>query len=1002
MVPRPFLANFMRGTGSGGGSVTENDYLWRKKTQHEHQPMSQHQHIRIKGARVNNLKGIDVDIPRDRFVVITGVSGSGKSSLAFETLFAEGQRRFAESISSFARQFLGRMSKPDVESITGIPPAIAIEQKVNTRNPRSTVGTTTEIYDYLRVIFAKIGRTYSPISGEEVVCDSMESVMLYLRDKSGTLYLMADLKWEEEKYRIEKLLNLKEEGFSRVYIAPDNTNELGEVVRIDGLLSDMERYAGREVMLMVDRISLGEGATEDEETAARLMDSIKSAFEKGEGTIHSVIVDETNITARRFSTLFEADGLRFEKPQEWMFNFNSPLGACPVCGGLGQIIGIDEALVIPNAALSVYQDAIACWRGNTMSYFKEQLILNAHKFDFPIHTPYNLLTAEQKRILWEGNEHLFGINDFFKELEAKRYKIQNKYMISRYSGRTVCRECGGHRLKKEALYIKVGGKSIADLMDMNIGELSQYFRELTLTDYERSIVSKAINEVTLRLTCLENVGLSYLTLGRRSNTLSGGESQRVNLVSCLGNSLTGSMYVLDEPSIGLHQRDTQRLISVLKQLRDIGNTVIVVEHDEEIIRAADWLIDIGPHAGIHGGEIVYQGPPPCTPSEENGHENGTSYAQTIPVTANGHENGTSCAQTTPETANGHENGTSHTQNSHSLTLQYLGGEKSIPIPEKKRGWAYSIEVCGACENNLKNIDVKFPLRVMTAVVGVSGSGKSTLVGDILYPALSRHLGQTGPKPGAHRELRGDLDRITSIEYVDQNPIGKSSRSNPATYLKVYDDIRKLFSEQPYAKMNGYGHSHFSFNIDGGRCPECQGEGVIKIPMQFMADITTVCESCGGKRFLPDILEVKYKGKDINDILNMSVDEAIEFFSSQGEPAATRIAEKLKPLQYVGLNYVQLGQNSSTLSGGESQRVKLASFLGKDNDSKGSILFIFDEPTTGLHFDDISKLLNSFNALLDKGHTIIVVEHNPYIIEAADHIIELGPEGGDEGGYLCRG
>lgn len=947
--------------------------------------MGQHQYIRIKGARVNNLKGIDVEIPRNRFVVITGVSGSGKSSLAFETLFAEGQRRFAESISSFARQFLGRMSKPDVESITGIPPAIAIEQKVNTRNPRSTVGTTTEIYDYLRVIFAKIGRTYSPISGEEVVCDSMESVMQYLRDKSGTLYLMADLKWEEEKYRIEKLLNLKEEGFSRVYIAPDDADKLGEVVRIDALLSDMERYAGREVMLMVDRISLGEGATEDEETAARLMDSIKSAFEKGEGTIHSVIVDETNITARRFSTLFEADGLRFEKPQEWMFNFNSPLGACPVCGGLGQIIGIDEALVIPNAALSVYQDAIACWRGNTMSYFKEQLILNAHKFDFPIHTPYNLLTAEQKRVLWEGNEHLFGINDFFKELEAKRYKIQNKYMISRYSGRTVCRECGGHRLKKEALYIKVGGKSIADLMDMNIGELSQYFRELTLTDYERSIVSKAINEVTLRLTCLENVGLSYLTLGRRSNTLSGGESQRVNLVSCLGNSLTGSMYVLDEPSIGLHQRDTQRLISVLKQLRDIGNTVIVVEHDEEIIRAADWLIDIGPHAGIHGGEIVYQGPPPCTPSEENGHEDGTSHAQT-----------------TPETANGHENGTSHAQNSHSLTLQYLGGEKSIPIPEKKRGWAYSIEVCGACENNLKNIDVKFPLRVMTAVVGVSGSGKSTLVGDILYPALSRHLGQTGPKPGAHRELRGDLERITSIEYVDQNPIGKSSRSNPATYLKVYDDIRKLFSEQPYAKMNGYGHSHFSFNIDGGRCPECQGEGVIKIPMQFMADITTVCESCGGKRFLPDILEVKYKGKDINDILNMSVDEAIDFFSSQGEPAATRIAEKLKPLQYVGLNYVQLGQNSSTLSGGESQRVKLASFLGKDNDSKGSILFIFDEPTTGLHFDDISKLLNSFNALLDKGHTIIVVEHNPYIIEAADHIIELGPEGGDEGGYLCRG
>lgn len=994
--------------------------------------MEQTNHIRIKGARVNNLKGIDVDIPRDRFVVITGVSGSGKSSLAFETLFAEGQRRFAESISSFARQFLGRMSKPDVESITGIPPAIAIEQKVNTRNPRSTVGTTTEIYDYLRVIFAKIGRTYSPVSGEEVVCDSMESVMGYLSDKSGTLYLMADLRWYEEQYRIEKLLNLKEEGFSRVYIAPGNGQGLGEILRIDALLSNIDDYAGRNVMLLVDRIALEVGSTGDDEVAARLMDSIKSAFDKGEGNIYTVLQSGEDVAVRRFSSLFEADGMRFDKPEEWMFNFNSPLGACPVCGGLGQIIGIDESLVIPNAALSVYQDAIACWRGNTMSYFKEQLVLNAHKFDFPIHTPYNLLTPEQKRVLWEGNEHFFGINDFFRELEAKRYKIQNKYMISRYSGRTVCRECGGHRLKKEAMYVKVGGKSIADLMDMTIGELSLFFKGLVLTDYEKAIASRALNEITLRLTCLEDVGLSYLTLGRRSNTLSGGESQRVNLVSCLGNSLTGSMYVLDEPSVGLHQRDTQRLISVLKRLRDLGNTVIVVEHDEEIIRAADWLIDIGPHAGVHGGEIVYQGPPPVTPSghaamsdhptptdlatlsdqatsidlaalsgpsEENGHEKGQFHAQTTSKTANGHKNGTFHAQTTPKTENGHENRQFCAQTSHSLTLQYLTGEKSIPIPEKKRGWGYYIEVFGACENNLKNIDVKFPLRVMTAVIGVSGSGKSTLVGDILYPALSRHLSQTGPKPGAHRELGGDLDRISSIEYVDQNPIGKSSRSNPATYLKVYDDIRKLFSEQPYAKMNGYGHSHFSFNIEGGRCPECQGEGVIKIPMQFMADITTVCESCGGKRFLPDILEVKYKGKDINDILNMSVDEAVDFFSSQGEPAATRIAEKLKPLQYVGLNYVQLGQNSSTLSGGESQRVKLASFLGKDTDSSGSILFIFDEPTTGLHFDDIKKLIDSFNALLDKGHTIIVVEHNPYIIKAADHIIELGPEGGDQGGYL---
>ena len=968
--------------------------------------MDQKQYIRIKGARVNNLKGIDVEIPRDKFVVITGVSGSGKSSLAFETLFAEGQRRFAESISSFARQFLGRMSKPDVESITGIPPAIAIEQKVNTRNPRSTVGTTTEIYDYLRVIFAKIGRTYSPVSGEEVVCDSMESVMGYLSDKSGTLYLMADLRWYEEQYRIEKLLNLKEEGFSRVYIASSNGKGLGEIIRIDALLSNIDDYAGRNVMLLVDRIALEVGSTQDDEVSARLMDSIRSAFDKGEGNVHTVLQNGEDIAVRRFSSLFEADGMRFDRPEEWMFNFNSPLGACPVCGGLGQIIGIDESLVIPNAALSVYQDAIACWRGNTMSYFKEQLVLNAHKFDFPIHTPYNLLTPDQKRVLWEGNEHFFGINDFFRELEAKRYKIQNKYMISRYSGRTVCRECGGHRLKKEAMYVKVGGKSIADLMDMTIGELSLFFRNLSLTDYEMAIASRALNEITLRLTCLEDVGLSYLTLGRRSNTLSGGESQRVNLVSCLGNSLTGSMYVLDEPSVGLHQRDTQRLISVLKRLRDLGNTVIVVEHDEEIIRAADWLIDIGPHAGIHGGEIVYQGPPPTCPdltSSQSDQSHPTPFgclSHSAPTSEeNGHENSQLCAQTTPKTANGHENRQFCAQTSHSLTLQYLTGEKSIPIPEKKRGWGYYIEVFGACENNLKNIDVKFPLRVMTAVIGVSGSGKSTLVGDILYPALSRHLSQTGPKPGAHRELGGDLDRISAIEYVDQNPIGKSSRSNPATYLKVYDDIRKLFSEQPYAKMNGYGHSHFSFNIDGGRCPECQGEGVIKIPMQFMADITTVCESCGGKRFLPDILEVKYKGKDINDILNMSVDEAVDFFSSQGEPAATRIAEKLKPLQYVGLNYVQLGQNSSTLSGGESQRVKLASFLGKDTDSSGSILFIFDEPTTGLHFDDIKKLLNSFNALLDKGHTIIVVEHNPYIIKAADHIIELGPEGGDQGGYL---
>lgn len=905
--------------------------------------------IRIKGAAVNNLKGVDVDIPRDKFVVITGVSGSGKSSLAFDTLFAEGQRRFAESISSFARQFLGRMSKPPVESIAGIPPAIAIEQKVNTRNPRSTVGTVTEIYDYLRLLFAKIGRTYSPVSGEEVHCDSLETVLEYLKPFKCTLFLLADIRWEEEKYRVEKLLNLKEEGFSRVYILPE-----GKILKMDELMADIRPYGDKKVMLLVDRVSL----EEDDDTSARLTDSIRTAFDKGNGYVTTVLEEGTR---KDFSNLFEADGLTFEKPQEWLFNFNNPLGACPVCGGLGQIIGIDETLVIPNSALSVYQDAIACWRGPIMGFYKNQLVMNAAKFDFPIHTPYHDLTASQKDLLWEGNEYFTGINGFFKELESKRYKIQNKYMISRYSGRTVCRECMGHRLKKEALYVRVGGKDIARLMDMSIEELLSFFKTLSLSEYELGIVSRALKEIVQRLEYLVNVGLPYLTLSRKSNTLSGGESQRVNLVSSLGNSLTGSMYVLDEPSIGLHSRDTQRLISVLKCLRDLGNTVIVVEHDEEIIRAADWLIDIGPAAGINGGEIVYQGPPPAAASKKK------------------------------------------IKTGNSLTLKYLSGEKKIFFPPQKRTSSYSIEIKGACENNLKEIDVKFPLKVMTAVIGVSGSGKSTLVGDILYPALFRHFNQTGPRPGAYRELCGDLRKISSVEYVDQNPIGKSSRSNPVTFLKVYDDIRKLFSDQPYAKMNGYGHSHFSFNIDGGRCPDCLGEGVIKIPMQFMADITTVCETCGGKRFMPDILEVKYKGKDINDVLNLSVDQAIEFFGSQSDAAALRIAEKLNPLKAVGLGYIQLGQSSSTLSGGESQRVKLASFLSKDSPSNGeSILFIFDEPTTGLHFDDIQKLLTSFNALLDRGHTIIVVEHNPYIIRAADHIIELGPEGGDGGGYLLQG
>lgn len=975
------------------------------------------EYIHIKKASANNLKGIDVDIPRNKFTVITGVSGSGKTSLAFDTLFAEGQRRFAESLSSFARQFLGRMSKPPVESISGIPPAIAIEQRVNTRNPRSTVGSTTEIYDYLRVLFAKIGHTYSPVTGEEVRCDSVASVMERLHslaaavpaadpsDEScapGICFILADIRWKEEAFRVERLLNLKEEGFSRLYIMPagngsgDNT---GRMEKIDSLLADMSRAEGCEVALMVDRIPFDSNTFAEEEMENRTMDSVRTAFDKGNGHIACAFSPAAEGHALlRFSSLFEADGMQFSEPTEWMFNYNSPVGACPVCGGLGKIIGIDESLVIPNQALSVYQDAVACWKGEVMKYFKEEVLANADKFGFPVHTPYKDLTAKQKSELWNGNKYITGIYPFFKELEAKRYKIQNKYMISRYSGKTVCRECGGSRLRKEALYVRIGGRNIHELMTMSIKDLIAFFDSLQLPAYEEKIAARALKEIRDRLNYIDHVGLSYLTLNRASNTLSGGESQRISIVCSLGNSLTGSMYILDEPSIGLHSRDTGRLIEVIKSLRDLGNTVIVVEHDEEIIRSADWLIDIGPRAGKHGGEVVYCGPPPASDISET---DASNLLAAWP---------------------------------RSLTLEYLLGRKKISISPVKRPWKQYIEVCDACENNLKNIDVRFPLNVMTAVIGVSGSGKSTLVGDILYPALNRMLNQVGAKPGSFRELRGDLDRISSVEFVDQNPIGRSSRSNPVTYIKAYDDIRKLFSEQPLAKVNGFGHSHFSFNIDGGRCPECLGEGTVKIPMQFMADIVMTCESCSGKRFIQDVLEVKYRGKNISDVLDMSVDEAIEFFSSAGEPAAVRIAAKLMPLHDVGLGYIALGQNSSTLSGGESQRVKLAYFLGlgkdpgssqaasystdpvedyvlgKHTQSSGTkrfrqadkpILFIFDEPTTGLHFDDIEKLLASFRALIDRGHTIVVVEHNPYIIAAADHIIELGPEGGDQGGYLLR-
>jgi excinuclease ABC subunit A len=906
--------------------------------------MEHSDNIFVKGARANNLKNIDVEIPRGKFVVITGISGSGKSSLAFDTLYAEGHRRFAESLSSFARQFLGRVPKPPVDYITGIPPAIAVEQKVNTVNSRSTIATSTEIYNYLKLLFAKVGHTFSPVSGLEVTCDTERSVLEYMMTlKQGEYALIAADIQVDSTNVTELFLALKEEGYSRMVDA-----SAGDVYKIDDLLShkvSVEDYSS--LALLIDRVRIS--TEDDDDFVSRSLDSLKTAFTRGAGRILCGIPP----VMRRFSNIFEADGILFDHPSENMFSYNSPLGACPVCGGFGTIVGIDENLVIPNPTLSVYDGAVSCWRGELMKYFKDELIANAYKFDFPVFKPYNELSKEQKEVLWKGNEYFTGIDGFFEWVDKNRYKIQFKYMQSRYSGRTTCRECGGSRLRKEALYVKVGGKNIAELMSMQIDALVGFFDSLELDEHDRQLADMPLKEIRQRLQYIVDVGLGYLTLDRSSSTLSGGESQRINLVKVIGNNLVGSMYVLDEPSVGLHSRDTQRLIDVLKKLRDLGNTVIVVEHDREIIEAADYVIDIGPRAGSFGGEVVFQG----------------ALMPEVDWSTN-----------------------------KSLTLEYLAGRRKGYLPETKHTPKYEIVVEGACENNLKNIDVRFPLRCLVAVTGVSGSGKSSLVGDILYPAMYRQINQLGDAPGAFRTLSGDLKKITQVEYVDQNPIGKSSRSNPVTYTKVYDDIRKLFSEQPYAKMNGYGHSHFSFNIDGGRCPECQGEGVIRVPMQFMADVTMTCTSCGGKRFLPDILEVRYQGKSISDVLDMSVSEAVEFFGSQSDAAAKRIADKLQPLLDVGLAYLKLGQSSSTLSGGESQRIKLASFLGKEGNS-GQILFIFDEPTTGLHFYDIEKLLRSFDALIAKGHSVIVVEHNLDIIRAADHIIELGPDAGDKGGQL---
>ena len=924
--------------------------------------------IIIKRAKANNLKDITIGIPRGKLTVITGISGSGKSSLAFDTLFAEGQRRFAESLSSYARQFLGRMAKPDVEVIEGLPPAIAIEQKVATRNPRSTVATTTEIYDYLKLIFARIGHTFSPVSGQEVKCNSENDVMAYIIEGGArSAYFLADLNWKDRSDKVELMLDLKGQGYSRFWT--------DRMVRIEDIMAASETGDfPEELYLLVDRVKLPEfrdrlpygedgqpwPQTDWEDLQTRLRGSIANCFSTGMGKMY--VVTGENVM-KMFVNRFEADGMTFREPDEYMFSFNSPLGACPVCGGLGKVIGISEDLVVPDKTKSIYDGAIACWRGEKMGWFKDRLIKVADRYGIPVFTPYCELTESQKDLLWNSDgdpedENCFcSINNFFRWVDRNKYKIQFKYMMSRFSGRTTCHECRGSRLRKDALYVKVGGKNIHELLTMNVDSLLDFFSDLKISDYEMDIVRKAVGEIVSRLKYIQDVGLGYLTLNRTCNTLSGGESQRINLVTALGSSLVGSMYILDEPSIGLHPRDTDRLITVLRKLRDIGNTVIVVEHDEEIIRAADMLIDMGPLAGVNGGEVVFQG------------------TVTDKLTEDAVDK--------------------------SLTLQYITGKRKRIVREK-RPWNYSITVEGALEHNLKDINVRFPLGVLTVVTGVSGSGKSSLVGDILYPALYRRINETGALPGTFRGLSGNLDRISQVEYVDQNPIGKSSRSNAVTYLKIYDDIRKLMTAQQYARINGYTASYFSFNQEGGRCSECQGEGFVRIGMQFMADVTMVCEACGGKRFKPDILEVRYQGKNIDDILNMSVEEAIEFFGGQKDAEAKTIARKLQPLVDVGLSYIKLGQSSSTLSGGESQRIKLAYFLSMNLDSapkKGRIMFIFDEPTTGLHFYDVEKLLKAFDALLAKGHSVVVVEHNPDVIRSADWVIDLGPEAGDKGGSI---
>lgn len=907
--------------------------------------MSEGKNILIKGARVNNLKNIDVEIPRNKFVVITGLSGSGKSSLAFDTLYAEGQRRYVESLSSYARQFLGRMNKPESDYIKGIPPAIAIEQRVSARNPRSTVGTSTEIYEYLRLLFARVGKTISPVSGQEVkkhqVSDVADKMLTYPEDTR--LVILTKVILRDGRSLREQLEILSKEGFSRVEVS-------GKFERIEDVLASDSQLKAGDLLLLIDRLTCDKDAA----NISRFSESIETAFfEGGDDCIVRFYVGD-KVESFDYSRHFEADGIHFEEPSDLMFSFNSPVGACPVCEGFGRVMGIDENLVVPNKSLSVYEDAVVCWRGEKMSEWKNEFIRSADRHNFPIHRPYFELTEKEQDLLWHGARGLHGIDDFFKMVEENQYKIQYRVMLARYRGKTTCPACKGARLKSQALYVKVGGKTIADLVLMPITELQEFFNNLELNETDAAIAKRLLTDINIRIQYLANVGLGYLTLNRLSNSLSGGESQRINLATSLGSSLVGSLYILDEPSIGLHSRDTDLLINVLQELKSIGNTVIVVEHDEEIIRAADYIIDIGPKAGRLGGEIVYQG-------DVNGLQK-------------------------------------HTE---SYTVRYLNGEEKIEVPKTRRKWNNYIEVQGARQNNLKNINVKFPLNVMTVVTGVSGSGKSSLVTDVLYTALERHYKGKGEQIVQYNDLTGDLKLIKDIEMVDQNPIGRSSRSNPVTYIKAYDEIRKLFADQPLAKQMHFTPAYFSFNVEGGRCEECAGEGKILVEMQFMADVLLECEVCKGRRFKQDILDVQYRGVNIYDVLEMTIDQAIEFFEAGKGSTEKKIVKRLKPLQDVGLGYVKLGQSSSSLSGGENQRVKLAFHLADEKPEP--TFFIFDEPTTGLHFHDIKTLLKAFDSLIKRGHTIVIIEHNMDVIKCADHIIDIGPEGGKEGGYVvCEG